>query len=280
MMKNADLVTDFMGGLIQHGYYNNRIYLIKPPVNVTSDFVDSLINLAERKKYTKIFIKTKGKDSRMFRNKGFIKEALIHDFFNNTEDAVFMAFYLDKRRMIDRDCDKHGQIIASCSNENKELPVLEKGYKIIKCSEKNIPQLSSIYRKIFSSYPFPVFDENYLKRTMNSNVDYFGVEKNSELVAVSSSEKDVCSRNAEMTDFATLAEYRRKGFSQLLLREMENEMKREGIKTLYTIARAASYGMNISFSKLDYKYNGRLINNTQICGSLESMNVWSKHLNN
>ncbi len=59
---------------------------------------------------------------------------------------------------------------------------------------------------------------------------------------------------------------------------MEMKLEQEGIRTLYTIARAVSPGMNITFSKLGYIYNGCLINNTQICGSLESMNVWSKNI--
>jgi hypothetical protein len=36
--------------------------------------------------------------------------------------------------------------------------------------------------------------------------------------------------------------------------------------------------MNITFAKLGYRYGGRLINNTNISGSIESMNVWYKSL--
>ncbi|MDD4047577.1 MAG: putative beta-lysine N-acetyltransferase, partial [Clostridia bacterium] len=39
-----------------------------------------------------------------------------------------------------------------------------------------------------------------------------------------------------------------------------------------------SYGMNISFAKHRYQYCGTLINNTNISGSIESMNVWYKAL--
>ncbi len=55
-------------------------------------------------------------------------------------------------------------------------------------------------------------------------------------------------------------------------------MPSRGIRTAYTIARAVSYGMNITFARCGYQYGGRLVNNTDIAGSLESMNVWYKTL--
>ncbi len=55
-------------------------------------------------------------------------------------------------------------------------------------------------------------------------------------------------------------------------------MKKRGIKTSYSIARAVSYGMNITFAKHGYIYSGTLVNNTNIAGSIESMNVWHKIL--
>ena len=45
-------------------------------------------------------------------------------------------------------------------------------------------------------------------------------------------------------------------------------------QTWYTIARALSAGMNITFAKAGYRYAGTLVNNTDISGTIESMNVW------
>ncbi len=81
-----------------------------------------------------------------------------------------------------------------------------------------------------------------------------------------------------MTDFATLPKWRGKGFAQCLLLHMEKTMKRRGIKTAYTIARAMSAGMNVTFSRAGYRFGGRLKNNTNISGNIESMNVWYKQL--
>jgi putative beta-lysine N-acetyltransferase len=85
-------------------------------------------------------------------------------------------------------------------------------------------------------------------------------------------------RNAEMTDFATLPDFRGKKLSVILLAHMEDQMRINRIKTLYTIARLKSMPMNLTFLRMGYRYGGTLINNTNISGEIESMNVLYKHL--
>jgi hypothetical protein len=55
-------------------------------------------------------------------------------------------------------------------------------------------------------------------------------------------------------------------------------MKEEGILLSYTIARAIFRPINAVFAGAGYQYAGTLLNNTNICGSLESMNVWYRKL--
>ncbi len=81
-----------------------------------------------------------------------------------------------------------------------------------------------------------------------------------------------------MTDFATLPQYRKQGIAQKLLHEMERNIKEKDFRMSYTIARAMSPGINITFARCGYTYAGTLINNTNISGSIESMNVWYKKL--
>jgi putative beta-lysine N-acetyltransferase len=85
-------------------------------------------------------------------------------------------------------------------------------------------------------------------------------------------------KNAEMTDFATLPKHRGKNLSYFLLKAMEKEMAVQDYKTLFTIARSASVGMNATFARRDYEFAGTLVNNTLIGEDIESMNVWYKHL--
>ena len=81
-----------------------------------------------------------------------------------------------------------------------------------------------------------------------------------------------------MTDFATNPQSRGMGLAGILLRHMGDKTRKLGIKTAYTIARAESHGMNSVFKNSGYNYAGLLKNNTQICGSIQSMTVWYKHL--
>ena len=139
--------------------------------------------------------------------------------------------------------------------------------------------MAALYREVFASYPFPIHDTAYLRQTMEDNVVYFGVWEGDKLIALSSAEMDVAAGNAEMTDFATLPTCRGRGVAQHLLQEMEVEMANRNIWSLYTIARAYSHGMNVTFAKNGYRYGGTLTHNTDIAGDLESMNVWYKQLN-
>jgi putative beta-lysine N-acetyltransferase len=119
---------------------------------------------------------------------------------------------------------------------------------------------------------------------MGENFVYFCIQKDNKTVALSSSEMDNDLQHVEMTDFATLSEYQRKGFALYLLKIMEDEMRRRNMKVAYTISRAVSYGINMVFAKMGYVYSGTLRNNTNISvvetaqNNFESMNVWYKFL--
>jgi putative beta-lysine N-acetyltransferase len=147
-----------------------------------------------------------------------------------------------------------------------------------KMTKKDALIMAKLYESVFETYPFPIHDAQYLKKTMEENIHYYGIFHGDKLVALSSSETDPDYENSEMTDFATIPSYRGKSLALLLLLEMEDSMKNLGFKTLYTIARAKSYGMNATFAKAGYSFGGTLINNTNISGDIESMNVWYKNL--
>jgi putative beta-lysine N-acetyltransferase len=81
-----------------------------------------------------------------------------------------------------------------------------------------------------------------------------------------------------MTDFATLPSHRGRGIATRLLGLMDLRAREAGVRVAYTIARASSFGMNITFGRRGYRYAGTLVNNTGIGGAIESMNVWYKTL--
>lgn len=157
-------------------------------------------------------------------------------------------------------------------------PPLPAEFSLRACTHGDAAAMAAIYRKVFPTYPFPIHDPAWLRETMESHIDYFGVEHGGRLVALASSEMELDGLNVEMTDFATLPEFRGRNLALHLLAAMEEAMRRKGMRTAYTIARAMSPGMNITFAKAGYKFSGTLVNNTNISGGIESMNVWYKSL--
>jgi len=279
-MDSKDIIEKFEGSVIQHGSYNNRIYLIKLTPEASSTTPHNLIDLARKSNYSKIFAKVPEYHSDIFFAAGFEEEARIPGLYAGKLTAVLMGFYLNAERAEEPDLGKMDEILKIVIEKQdiKSKCHLTDDFTLRICTESDVASMTDIYKTIFQSYPFPIHDPAYILETMKSHVDYFGIEANGRLVTVSSAEMDKQSSNVEMTDFATLPEWRGNGFAQCLLLQMEKAMKDKGIKTAYTIARAMSVGMNVTFSKAGYRFGGRLKNNTNISGNIESMNVWYKHL--
>ncbi|MFO7937290.1 MAG: putative beta-lysine N-acetyltransferase [Kiritimatiellia bacterium] len=275
-----DIMENLAGAVIQHGPESNRVYLMKLGNADPDELIPALYNLASGRKYTKIFAKLPGRFSGPFMQAGYKMEAKVPHFYGGEDDACFMGLYLDPARSLPADADELEKTLQlALRKQNSGLQrTLPDGASIRSCTEDDVGQMAVIYKKVFPSYPFPIHDSAYLLETMRSHVAYFGVEVDGSLRALSSSEMDADGANTEMTDFATLPESLGQGFAAFLLAAMEPDSAARGIKTAYTIARAVSPGMNITFARLGYEFGGRLINNTQISGSIESMNVWYKPL--
>jgi len=277
-----DVIEKIGKSTIQHGPNNNRIYLMKLHKDDYPKIVQKLDLLAAENNYTKIFAKIPAWAIDGFQADGFIKEASIPNFYDGKVDVYFFSKFIDhSRSIIDLQTrnaiDKY--IGLALSKQDKPIVIQENpSFNLRILNEGDVSELTKTYWKVFRSYPFPIFEEEYLKKTMQENVLYFGIFKDEQLIAVSSAEMDVTAKNAEMTDFATIPEFAGNNLSLILLREMEAEMRKRKMKTLYTIARCYSAGMNITFAKMDYRYAGTLINNTDISDKIESMNVWYKSI--
>ena len=201
------------GAVIQHGSYNDRIYLMKPGSDENaSEIPEKLIPMAERFGYTKIFAKIPETRFSRFKRANFIREGEIPDFYNGRFDALFMSYFLsDDRAEIPQERERKLDEIQKLALEKSSKPVKELDaaqFQIRRCEPGDADEMAEIYRAVFSSYPFPIHRPEYLKTTMESHVDYYGVEHEGALVALSSAELDRASQAAEMTDFATLPESR------------------------------------------------------------------------
>lgn len=268
------------GSLIQHGTYNNRIYLLSASNTEIYSLPERLIAIAREKGYGKIFGKLNEIQSLPFISQKYIIEARALNMYPHSREGLFLAYYIDDERKNEdeKEIYEKNLKLARCKKGSKTEQLDMRRFSIRTCRESDIPSMTSIYKTVFPTYPFPIHDENYLLKTMKENVNYYCIESNDEIIALSSAEKDMDFSYVEMTDFATLPDWRGNGLAVHLLRMMGREMKKQGLRYSFTIARAASPGMNITFARRNYTYGGRLKNNTNISGKIQSMNVWYKTL--
>jgi len=276
-----DVIEKLGQSLIQHGKDSDRVYLMKLDPRDAATMVADLERLADANDYGKLFCKVPAPLAGVFSQAGYQEEARIPRFFDGCTDVAFMSRFRkrDRAQVSDeqRRAIEQALTIARQKQEARE-DRSEANHLIRKLGEEDVPQLAQLYRTVFPSYPFPIFDEVYLRETMATHIRYFGAFDSGRLVAASSAETDPEARNAEMTDFATDPNRRKQGLAIALLQAMEVAMQTAGFATLYTIARATSVGMNVTFARCGYQFGGTLINNTQISGHIESMNVWYKNL--
>lgn len=277
-----DKVDTISNSMVQHGPNNDRVYLMKADEDEQMDaLIDELDNLTIFKRYTKIFAKVPERFRNVFLSHNFKLEADVPGLYKGKEKGLFFSKYLNANRGFLNTDEKEliNEVVETATTSSDiALTTLPEGYQYRILEEGDIPAIAGIYKNVFQVYPFPIFDEQYLGEVMNSHVKFFGLFYDGDLVAVSSAEMDCENSNAEMTDFATLPAHRGKNLSYFLLKQMIVAMEAEKIKTVYTIARAKSFGMNKTFGRHGFQFGGTLIKNTLIGESIESMNVWYKRL--
>lgn len=277
-----DTTEPFSKSLIQHGPNNNRIYLMKlHPDEQVDSFIDQLEALANSKGYSKIIAKVPESAGHYFQAHGFKLEARVPNLFRGAEDGCFYGKFRDPERgslpKSEQELMSEVKEVAEGSRKVSEAELPE-DIEITRLGKTDIPALVALYKEVFKVYPFPVFEEDYLLEAMDTHAEYYGAWYRGHLVAACSAEMDFDALNAEMTDFAALPAHRGQNLSYFLLQKMMSETAAEGIKTVYSMARANSFGMNKNFERSGFHFGGVLVNNTYIGETIESLNVWYRSL--
>jgi beta-lysine N6-acetyltransferase len=279
MSDAYDTIMNLDGALIQHGTGNDRMYLMDLGKADAGSLVPKIVDLAEQNQYGKIFAKIPETVVDPFLEADFVIEARAERFFGGAEAGLFLGKYLDSSRNDEPLREQYEKVLNTAFAKQSFKPVKTSGKKALRlCTPADAPTMAELYKQVFASYPFPIDDPDFIVASMADDTIYACIEEAGELVALASAE---CSFKAghlyaEMTDFATLKHKRGNGYALSLLAFLERTVQAKGIKTVYTIARAASAGMNVTFAKSGYEFGGRLHNNTNIAGKIESMNVWYK----
>jgi len=277
----TDLIVPIGKSLIQHGYFNNRIYLIHFHPDDVEAIMKRINYLQLVFSYGKIILKIPRSFLRDFQTPDSRVEATIRGYYQGREDALFLSRFYDHNRAEE---DAYGIIqknLTSCQSQH--LPSIQKNssaedFLIRKAEVSDIPDMCSLYRNVFETYPFPIHEPYYLKKIMSSGVPFFIAETAEKIIAAGSCETDTHASAVEMSDIAVDPKFRGKGISKRILSQMETYMKENQVKTAFTICRAGPLQINRLFSGFDYQFGGTLIKNTNICGRFESMNIWYKNL--
>lgn len=274
----SDRVEQLGGSVIQYGPNSRRVYLMKLDPADLPGLHGELEQRAQAHGYGKIFAKVPADALASFRARGYREEARIPRYYRGRTDAVLLGRYFKPERQQPRHPKDLAAVLRKALAVKPGAPVCPATCRLRVLTPDDVASLAQLYARIFPTYPFPITDPAYLLRTMASQVAYYGVFEETTLVAAASAECDPDARAVEMTDFATLPDHRGQGLARLLLAHMDREMGRAEYLTACTIARAVSFGMNITFARAGYRFGGALINNTGISGAIETMNVWYKSL--
>ncbi len=260
-------------------HFNQRLNVLSFSGDV-KPFIRQMVAAASRAGLDKIIVKAAEDQWEEFISYGFGLEGLIKKYFGG-QHAYHMAKFLSGERRFSQAIGQEDEIVERLTLEPLEMEsedsLLPDELTVRAVGYEAAQRLAALYGRVFDTYPTPMNDPEYIKTTMNEgSVFYAAYGPTGEIVSAASAAVSAKHSNAEMTDCATLADYRGKGLMTILLQKLEEDMYHAGVGCLYSMARSRSFGMNKVFRRLGYRYSGRLINHCNIMGRLEDMNLWVK----
>ncbi|MBA4493861.1 putative beta-lysine N-acetyltransferase [Paenactinomyces guangxiensis] len=268
--KNASIELD---------EYNSRIKLMRYTTDDLEALTKHLEELANEKDIGKVLIYADPEDIAEFEKLGFEQEGEISVFFNG-EPAFILSRFIDDSRSVSEDGEKKDQIIeiAEQAETIEEPPPLDPSFTLRRATPADAKELAGLYQLVFETYPTPIHDEKFIRECMEKDVYFTVVTHENKIVSAASADVFTKYNCAEITDCATNPEYRGKGLLSAIIFDLEKRMQELGVPNLFSLTRAVSTGMNVVISKLGFEYQGRLIQNSQIAGQFEDMNIWVKKL--
>lgn len=275
----SDAIEIIGNSLVQHGPDNDRAYLMKLHPTDIPDIIGHLEQLASSRGYSKVCAKVPACEAGRFVAAGFHLEAAIPYFFPEGGSACFMAKYFTADRKLERQPLLVREILAAADARQPAVAMpLPARFALRVAREEDAGGMAAFYRQVLTTRACAVHDPAFIRAAMEESSIFFGAWKGESIVALSCAEVDITSSSAEMTDFATLPEYRGHGVALHLLRQMEEHVLALGIRSVFTVVRAYSFGMNIALASNGYSFGGTLTNDSNVRDSMESANVWHKVL--
>jgi len=260
-------------------HYNQRIKLLSYEAGAIEALVLRMRSLAEANGFDKIIVMAPRRDWQRFLRFGYVLEAVVSHYLQG-EDAYVMSKFRSQERLTSHPLMEETLLIekvmeGDAAAKPQPLPL---GHKVRLARKTDIPSLIALYSQIFESYPSPLVHAGYLETVFQKETLFAVCADGDRIVAAASAELIKPHRAAELTDCATQPEARGRSLMSHILAFLEEELSRRSYLCAYTMARARSYGMNNVFYRLGYGFSGRLVNNCDIYGAFEDMNIWVKRL--
>jgi len=259
--------------------YNQRIKIIDYKVENFRNFILRVRWIAEANQFDKIICMASECDWQQFLKFGYVLEAVLK-YYHSGNDAFVVSKFRSQDRLNSGSLMEEILLIENVMNEPRTgaLKPLDPGLEIRLARKEDIGQLIDLYKGIFESYPSPLIHQSYLETIFQEDSVFAVCVEGEKIVAAASAELYPTHMAAELTDCATLPEKRGRGLMSHILGFLERELVARKYSCAYTMARARSFGMNMVFYQLGYEFMGRLVNNCDIFGAFEDMNIWVRDL--
>jgi putative beta-lysine N-acetyltransferase len=286
-VKAVGLVYGLEQQIVGDGYtanvfmdqYNQRIRVYSYEAQDYEALIMKLRWLAEANGFDKIIIMANRRDWERFLRHGYVLEAMLK-YFLRGDDAVVMSKFRSQDRLTSHCLMDEILLIEQIMSVPPSIAThtVPDDVQVRLARTDDIPDLIDLYRGIFQTYPTPLVHASYLEQILHAEAVFAVCIRDGIVQAAASAELHPEVLSAELTDCATRPEARGQGLMSILLTTLENEIRNRNYICSYTMARARSHGMNRVFYQLGYEFNGRLVNNCDIHGAYEDMNIWVKDL--
>ncbi len=143
---------------------------------------------------------------------------------------------------------------------------------------RDAERIAALIDVTFHDYPTPSHDPHYIRSQIESGVPFRYVIEDNRIVACASADLVPDALTAELTDCATLPEYRRKSYMWTLLTDLMWDLEQKKYCSAFTYSRARIPAINVLFKKLGFQFCGCVHQSCRIGEGLEDMNMWIRAL--
>jgi len=275
--------AEFTAEILNDGR-NERIRVLNYLAEDIKVFVNYLDTLANTCQAGKIIIYASKSDWQEFLSCGFRLEGMMKTYFQG-EPAYCMSRFLSPQRSYSKYMVDEDLILNQVWQKGvKKFPDLGNSGNNSDCMIRNlrdedIDTVMDIFGNVFPTYPSPVEKRSYFENLTGQDGNMMLIaEHKDEIAGIISADIDNKYLCAELTDCITLPEYRGRGIMGILIDSLEEALAEKNLICLYSLTRAGIPPINAVLYNRGYSFGGRLINNCDIGGRYEDMNIWEKNL--